>query len=262
MSSRKNLLVTLGTAVSVGLIAAAVTALLISYRCSRLSFDMLSAVCGEMAEQEPETREIISAALKRYTEGNHKGPQNTEGSPGRTQKHTGENPAGAPEYMSRRSAGMPEDILSALGYRASDFSGLSYGWGGMSAAAGLAACVVLFFFTFWYRNTKETRRIRALAGYLERVNNGKAMILSASGEDEFSRLEDEIYKTVTFLYQTRDQAVRARDDFAENLSNIAHQIRTPITAISLSVQKLRQGLDPFRAEGGDGRLYPACPCGG
>lgn len=86
-----------------------------------------------------------------------------------------------------------------------------------------------------------------LAEYLEQVNAGKAMVLCASGEDEFSKLEDEIYKTVTFLYQTRDNAVRAKNAFAENLSNIAHQIKTPITAISLSVQT---------AKGKDNGKYP------
>lgn len=56
-------------------------------------------------------------------------------------------------------------------------------------------------------------------------------------------MEDEIYKTVTFLYQTKDTAVQAKNNFAENLSNIAHQIKTPITAISLSVQTMKQKCD-------------------
>lgn len=75
---------------------------------------------------------------------------------------------------------------------------------------------------------------------------GKAEILSASGEDDFSKLEDEIYKTVTFLYQTKDKAVQVRNDYAENLYNIAHQIKTPITAISLSVQTMRKEINENR----------------
>ena len=89
----------------------------------------------------------------------------------------------------------------------------------------------------------ENRRIRELAEYLEQVNSGKALILSSSGEDEFSKLEDEIYKTVTSLYQAKDQAVQVKNDFAENLSNIAHQIKTPITAISLAVQRMKQNFE-------------------
>ena len=100
--------------------------------------------------------------------------------------------------------------------------------------------LISYFFTYSYRNKIETARIWALAEYLEQVNIGKAVILSTSGEDDFSKLEDEIYKTVTFLYQAKESAVQARNDFAENLANIAHQIKTPITAISLSVQMVKQ----------------------
>lgn len=84
----------------------------------------------------------------------------------------------------------------------------------------------------------ESLRVQALTEYLEQANAGKAAILSALGEDAFSRLEDEIYKTVTFLYRTKEAAVQAKEELAKNLSNIAHQIKTPITAISLTVQAM------------------------
>lgn len=108
------------------------------------------------------------------------------------------------------------------------------------AIIGFLAGIFLFAVIFAFRNKAEEKRIEALSDYLEQINIGKAVILSASGEDKFSKLEDEIYKTVTFLYQTRDAAVQAKNNFAENLSNIAHQIKTPITAISLSLQTLSE----------------------
>ncbi|MDE7311250.1 MAG: HAMP domain-containing histidine kinase [Eubacterium sp.] len=209
MSGRKNMLATAGLVLSVSLIACAVSVLLVSYHYSRISFELLNAVCGEVAEQAPEARYRIAAALKEYTAGN----------PGRAAQ---------------------EEVLSALGYRASDFSGAAFGREALFAAAGVVAGMLLFIFTYVYRNQREAIRIRALAEYLEQANTGRAAVLSASGEDDFSRLEDEIYKTVTFLYQTKDAAVQAKDEFAENLSNIAHQIKTPITAISLSVQMMKQ----------------------
>ena len=111
------------------------------------------------------------------------------------------------------------------------------------AAAGCLAGILLFIFIFLYRNKMLSKRIQDLTDYLEQANIGKADILSSFGEDDFSKLEDEIYKTVTFLYQTKDAAVQAKNDFAENLSNIAHQIKTPITAISLSVQMMKQDFE-------------------
>ncbi len=212
MSGKKNMWVTLGFVISASLIAATVSVLFVSYYYSRLQFDLLNAVCGEVMEQEPETGKIITAALKAYAGGN---------------------PDGAVE----------KDVLSALGYRISDFSGSACGQNILSAAMGFMTGILLFIFTFLYRNKTEAMRIRALTEYLEQVNIGKAAVLSASGEDDFSRLEDEIYKTVTYLCQTKDAAVQAKNDFAENLSNIAHQIKTPITAISLSVQMMKQNID-------------------
>lgn len=218
MSGRKNILVTFGLVLSIGLIASSVAALLVSRHDSRLQFELLNAVCGEVVEQEPEAGKIISAAIKEYTKGNAK-----------------------------EKAEM--DVLSTLGYEASDFSDLNYNQSVLFAATGFLVGVLLFFLTFLYRNKMEVMRIQALADYLEQVNTGKAVILSTSGEDDFSKLEDEIYKTVTFLYQTKEAAVQAKNDFAENLSNIAHQIKTPITAISLSIQMMKQDFAVHTKEG-------------
>ncbi|WP_283684893.1 sensor histidine kinase [Parablautia sp. Marseille-Q6255] len=212
MNGKKNMLVTFGFVLSVSLIAVAVSVLLVSYHYSQLQFDLLNAVCGEVVEQEPEAEKIISAALKEYTGGNSDGVRE-------------------------------DDILSALGYRTSDFSGLTDEQNIIFVTTGFMVGILLFVFTFLCRNKIEIMRIRALAEYLEQVNIGKAVVLSASGEDEFSKLEDEIYKTVTSLYQTKDLAVQAKNHYAENLSNIAHQIKTPITAISLSVQRMEQDSD-------------------
>lgn len=207
----------MGFALSLSLLASALTVLMVSRYYSRLQFDLLNSVCREILEQEPETEGIILAALKEYM---------LEGSSGET----------------------PPDILSSFGYRISDFTALSMRTGILFAMTGFLAGALLFCLTFLYRNKKESLRILALTNYLEQVNTGKAVILSTSGEDDFSKLEDEIYKTVTFLYQTKDAAVQAKNHFSENLSNIAHQIKTPITAISLSVQMMKQDY---------GKDYPA-----
>lgn len=212
MSGKRNMLVTFGFVLSVSLIVAAVSVLIVSHHYSQLQFDLLNTVCGEVVEQEPEAKKIISAALKEYTAGNTDGVAE-------------------------------DDVLSALGYRSSDFSGSTYGQNVLFMVIGFMAGISLFIVTFLYRNKMEAMRIRALAEYLEQVNIGKAVILSTSGEDDFSKLEDEIYKTVTSLYQTKDSAVQAKNNFTENLANIAHQIKTPITAISLSVQRMGEDSD-------------------
>lgn len=209
MSGRKNLLTAFAIVLSVSLIASALTALLVFRHDLRVSFDLLNALCGEVIEQQPEAVSPISAALKEYTAG-----------------HAG----GTAEY----------DVLSSLGYSLSDFSKPPYHEYALFVTAGFLAGLLLFAAACRHHSRTEAMRIQALADYLEQVNTGRAAILSASGEDEFSKLEDEIYKTVTSLDQTKEAAVQAKNDFAENLANIAHQIKTPITAISLSVQTMQQ----------------------
>jgi len=209
MSGRKNIVVISGFVLSVSLIASVLSVMFVSRYYSQVQYDLLNSVCAHILEQEPETERIISAALKEY----------------------------AGESL---NSGAKQDVLSALGYDRSDFMKPSMEKSILFAGMGFLLGALFFSFTFLYRNKKETARIGALTDYLEKVNTGKAVILSAAGEDDFSKLEDEIYKTVTFLYQTKDKAVRVKNDFADNLSNIAHQIKTPITAISLSVQMMKK----------------------
>ena len=209
MSGRKNFVIIFGFVVAVSLISSAVTAMLVSCYYSRLQFDLVNVICGEVLEQEPEMMNIVYVALKEYTSGNVDGVA-------------------------------VNNVLSVLGYRISDFPDSDITYHIIFAITGFLAGIFLFVITFVFRNKTEAKRIEALSDYLEQVNIGKAVVLSVSGEDIFSKLEDEIYKTVTFLYQTKDAAVQAKNDFAENLSNIAHQIKTPITAISLSLQTLSE----------------------
>ena len=117
MSGRKNILVTFGFVLSVSLVAAAVSALLASYHYSRLQFELLNVICSKVAEQEPETKTIISAALKEYMGGNPDGAAN-------------------------------EEVLSALGYRVSDFSGPNSRQNILFAAAGFLTGILLFMVTF------------------------------------------------------------------------------------------------------------------
>ena len=207
MNSRKNIVMTSGTALAVSLLVAALTAVLVCVYDSRASFAVLDGICAEVLAKDEKAGEVLLQTLKEYTtQGGAKG----------------------------------QEALSRWGYQASDFWNPVYKTIFPGAAVVFLAGAFLFAGTFLYRNKKEAKRIRTLERYLEQVNTGKAGILTVSGEDEFSRLEDEIYKTVTFLYRTSDAAVQAKNEFAKNLSNIAHQIKTPITAMSLSLQMIKQ----------------------
>ena len=93
-----------------------------------------------------------------------------------------------------------------------------------------------------FHSKRKQGRIRGLTTYLEQVNLGREMLLVRQ-EDEFSRLEDELYKTVTELRQTREQALRERRSLADNLVDISHQLKTPLTSMSLMTQLLAESCN-------------------
>lgn len=208
MNGRKNLGLTLTFVLAVSLIAASLTAVLLTNYYSHMQFQMLGSVCQEIMEGQPETEQIILGVLKGYKD----------------------QPAAQAE----------ENILLTYGYRQSDFVESSQKYNAYFAGVSFMIGVILFLLAFWYWHRKEVLRIKALTGYLEKVNTGVQGLLLETSEDEFSRLQDEMYKTVTTLYQTRDSALEAKNNFADNLYNIAHQLKTPITAISLSTQMMKE----------------------
>lgn len=95
-----------------------------------------------------------------------------------------------------------------------------------------------FLFVWLVPRRYERERIVELTDYLEQINVGGAVAVLATKEDAFSHLQDEMYKTVTELYRTREQAVLAKENYADNLANIAHQLKTPVTAAFLALQLL------------------------
>lgn len=208
MNERKSTGILLGFVLSVSLISVSITAALMTKFYSRAQFQTLGFICASVIEEQPETAAIIPAVLKKY--------------------------------QNNAKLQTDENILFTLGYCESDFLQTPLRYSFLFAAAGFSAGSLLLLFSFWAKHKKDVLRIKSLSDFLENVNTGKPGLLLPSGEDAFSRLQDEVYKTVTMLYQTRDLALKARENFAENLANIAHQLKTPITSISLSTQMMKK----------------------
>ena len=183
----------------------------------QIAFEHTSALCETIVANSPAAEPQLLAALKAY--------------------HA------LPEQELRGN-----DYLERYGYRASDFC---YGF-----PPGTVLFPVLFFLAaagafggaISLARRKNRKRIAGLTAYLEQVNTGAGGTLVQTQEDEYSHLQDELYKTVTSLYQTRETAVAAKKHFAENLANIAHQLKTPITAAFLSLQLMEKESPGLYAE--------------
>lgn len=207
MNGEKNKKLVILFVLSVSLIATALTTIFLANYYSRIQFQILGDFCEEIIKEHPDCKQTILEILK-------------------TEKL----------YA---AASADENILLSFGYQQSDFVKMNSKIF-LIAGTGFVIGGALFLFAFWYWHKKMATRIRMLTDYLEKINTGGQGLLFDTSEDEFSGLQDEIYKTVTTLYQTRDAALEAKSNFADNLSNIAHQLKTPITAISLSNQMMRE----------------------
>lgn len=205
MTGQKFNKITILFILSISLIAASLTALFMNNYYSRRQFEILGTFCGEIIDAQPDAEQTILEVLKEI------------------------------DYTVRLT---DENVLQAFGYRFSDFN-LDNSKVLLIASIGFLVGGGLFLLSFWYWHKKSAFRIRMLTDYLEKINIGSQGLLLEASEDDFSKLQDEIYKTVTALYQTRDAALKAKNNFADNLSNIAHQLKTPITAISLSTQMMK-----------------------
>lgn len=84
---------------------------------------------------------------------------------------------------------------------------------------------------------KMEQRIEELTDYLLAANRGEAGVLRRK-EDVFSHLEDEIYKVVMELRSTKEEAVHNHEVLSERIADVAHQLKTPITSMSLMTELL------------------------
>ena len=220
MSKKSNIKTTILFVLSISLIVTAITTYLLTVYYRQVCFHILGRFCESLIENNPDSKQTVLEILK--TQDFHIASENI------------------------LSNLFDNHVISNFGYYPSNLGIMDTTVFGIAAFSFLIGGI-LFLFSFWYWHRKSDARIQALTGYLERINTGVQGVVLESSDDEFSKLQDEIYKTVTELYQTREEALTARNNFSENLSNIAHQLKTPITSISLTVQMAKEHLGGVRA---------------
>ena len=105
----------------------------------------------------------------------------------------------------------------------------------------LFLCIIALLALRWVERWQMSSRIKSLTRYLCTVQDRLSLPPMATDEDgEWGILQSEIYKVVALLRQQYSEEKQQKQYLADMLSNISHQIKTPLTAISLMTELLEQ----------------------
>lgn len=107
-------------------------------------------------------------------------------------------------------------------------------------AVTLVACLALIA-VFLIYNAKRQKKLNELSDYLTMVVNGTASLsLPDNEEGELSILQNNIYKTAKKLQTQSEMLYKDKNYLADSLADISHQLKTPITSMTVMTDLLRQ----------------------
>lgn len=107
----------------------------------------------------------------------------------------------------------------------------------------LIAILILLIIFILYNRKKEKDILRVLK-YLEELNKKNYHLhMDTISEDNLSLLQNEIYKTMILLREVSENSLKDKESLKVLLEDISHQIKTPLTSISISLDNMLDNKD-------------------
>lgn len=101
---------------------------------------------------------------------------------------------------------------------------------------GVIAIIVALIYT-----NKRDKSLRSINKYLDKVNNGNYELkIEDNGEDEISRLRNELYKTTILLRESAENSEKEKTNLNNSLADISHQLKTPLTSIRIMLDNIEE----------------------
>ncbi len=86
---------------------------------------------------------------------------------------------------------------------------------------------------------KKSKEIAEVTGYIHNLNDKKYDLMMAdNSEDELSLLRNEVYKTTVILKEIAENKTIETKRLSESLADISHQLRTPLTSMTLMIDNI------------------------
>lgn len=91
---------------------------------------------------------------------------------------------------------------------------------------------------------QHRKNVKQVTKYLEAINRGNYFFdMDEIGEGEMSILENEVYKTTIMLKESAEQSKNDKDRLKESLSDISHQLKTPLTSVLINLDNLQENSE-------------------
>ena len=136
------------------------------------------------------------------------------------------------------------DILTSYGFTDSDLSILASLENQFHEQLLINIIIIVIFgaiiiLGIYLYNLKNKRELNNLIKYLKELNRGNYNLqIDLNSEGTLSILKNEIYTTTIMLREKAEKELVDKQNLKDSLTNISHQLKTPLTSISLLVDNL------------------------
>lgn len=91
---------------------------------------------------------------------------------------------------------------------------------------------------------KEKKEINKITKYIRDINDKNYELkIKENTEDELTNLRNELYKITLMLRQQAENSEKDKENLAISLSDISHQIKTPLTSITIMLDEIKENSD-------------------
>lgn len=103
----------------------------------------------------------------------------------------------------------------------------------------LIITIVILILAFLRFNSKKDKEINEITKYIEEINRKNYKLnIDEMSEDELSILKNEVYKTTIMLKEAAENSNKEKLQLKNSLSDISHQLKTPLTSILIILDNL------------------------
>lgn len=105
----------------------------------------------------------------------------------------------------------------------------------------LIAANLLFILTFVIYLKYRQVKIEKLIGYMQKLSNKDySLDIEENSEGELNSLKNELYKITVMLKETAENSVASKEALSKSVSDISHQLKTPLTSILILLDNLNE----------------------